>query len=275
MTQQQLAEQNEREAVTQQQRAEGTARESAMRALVARSSALQGSERDVGALLAVGAYKIEPRLDTLGALVSTFAAASGTEGTIPLATPSVLGVPLPDGHTYAVLEADSAIHLIDLDTQREVDRLPPAPEIGRGSSSSGSRRTGEPSWSGHRRGRGTATSWSMGPDDEGQAVPDVAVPFNVGAMAISPDSRLVALGGDTPARVEVRSLDDGSLIQTVPGLPQPEDFAVPHEHRRGDVPSGRHAGRRLPAGRARGSSTRSPAPSSGGSTVRRRRLKSS
>jgi WD40 repeat protein len=222
VTQQRRASRNAREAVTQQQRAEDTARETALRALVARSAALRDSERDTGALLAVAAYKIEPRLDTLGALVTTFAAASGVEGTIPLAKPSNTGVPLPDGHTYAVLEEDSAVHLIDLDARREVGRLPPGPDF--------------PWFLGVTHDGRTLVEMAGGVDDvpnllvqwdlttKARRIPDVAVDFNVGSAAISPDGRLVALGGDTPARVEVRSLDDGSLIQTIPGLPQPEDF---------------------------------------------------
>jgi WD40 repeat protein len=51
--------------------------------------------------------------------------------------------------------------------------------------------------------------------------PDVGLSVFPGAMAISPDGRLVAVGGGTPGRVEVRSIQDGSLVRSILNLPAP------------------------------------------------------
>jgi class 3 adenylate cyclase/WD40 repeat protein len=217
--QQQLAETNEREAVTQQERAESTAHELGVRGLMDRSALRRDSERDVAALLAIEAYKIEPRLDTLGALLSTFATTPGFDGTIPLAKPSIVGEPLPDGHTYAALEQDNTVHLIDLDSRREVGQLPAAPELdvweiqvtpdGQtlvGMADTEDRQTLLVEWD-----LTTKTLRSS----------DVRLLTFPGAMAISPDSRFVAIGGGTPGLVEVRSLADGSLVRTILNLKAP------------------------------------------------------
>jgi class 3 adenylate cyclase/WD40 repeat protein len=211
-------------AVVQQRRADRSAHESALRGLVDRSSTLQDSDREVAALLAVAAYKIEPRPDTLGALISTFATTSGYEGLIRLANPALGGVALPDGRTYAVLQADNAFHLIDLDTRREVGVLPAGPAVGAADAHIGvtpDGRTLVEVLTSPQVDDSVLVVWDL--TTRARRFPDFAVPFNVGSLALSPDSRLMAIGGDKPGRVEVRSVDDGSLIRTIKALKAPLD----------------------------------------------------
>src|SRR6185295_10219926 len=71
-------------AGTERDRARAVARTASLRALVDTSATQQSTKRDLAALLAVAAYRLDPSAASEGALLRTFIASPGFQRSIPL-----------------------------------------------------------------------------------------------------------------------------------------------------------------------------------------------
>src|SRR5262249_38136161 len=102
-------------------------REAVVRGIVGQSEGLRGTRRDLAVLLALAAYRIEPREDTLGALMSAVNAESGLDRTSdgPVSDISNRGM-LANGTTYAAIDELQGVRLIDIRSGRQIGVLPPA-----------------------------------------------------------------------------------------------------------------------------------------------------
>jgi DNA-binding SARP family transcriptional activator len=213
-------------AVGQRNRAKQDSRELAIQALIAEAGAATGSKRDLGALLALAAYDIAPDADTYGALLGTFTAAPAAARTIHVdGAPIVAGVPLPDNKTVALVGTDLGMTLVDTATGRSEPIVAPDPD----------RRLISAWADASLDGRLLAVVGGLvpeGSDDyrmrlivydlaSGTRRLDVEPAQTPGAVAISPDGQLVAVGGGEEAGVEVLAAADGQVVQTVPAVPRP------------------------------------------------------
>ena len=197
-------------------------RQTALRALVDSSVNQRATKRDLAALLAIEAYQLAPGPATEGALLDTFTGSVGYERAVPVpGGNSVLGVPLPIGHTYAALDDTGAVHLVDLNTGTDQGTL----------AALRSTDVGDVYLDASANGRYLAvgsddinvpalfTVWDL--KTRKPRFPARAADFDYSSMAISPDGSLLAFAGGTDARVEVRSAVTGALVRTFPSLPIP------------------------------------------------------
>ncbi|MEP6760886.1 MAG: BTAD domain-containing putative transcriptional regulator [Sporichthyaceae bacterium] len=212
-------------AVEQGQRTARAARTALVERLVAQSAALRSTHRDLAALLAVEAYRIRPSAATRGALLGVFTAAPGFLGftatdTAGRAVPLSAGRLLPGGSTLLAVGVDGVARLLDLGSGRVRGRFPaPAlpPIDSRMDLSRNGRTLAVVSWEGPERGGGRATL-SVYDTQSRSLLTDARLPFDVGAVAVSPDGHYVAVSG----------YDDGHvLVFDIAGHPQlPELLTV-------------------------------------------------
>jgi WD40 repeat protein len=228
------ADDNARDAVAEReradderQRAETAARSSALQALVSKAAALHATRRDVAALLAVEAYRLNPNADTEAALFGTFTASPGVQRVVHTGLPLSIGLGsasfLDDGRTVAVPDELGGIHLVDMATQ-EVEGLPALSE-----------RPGWPQLDAAAEGRFLAVTWrpAFEPDTglltvwdldtRTQRFDPVLIPFRIGAVAIAPDGSTVVASGGGDGRTLIFDGVTGDLRLELEPIPRPDD----------------------------------------------------
>jgi DNA-binding SARP family transcriptional activator/WD40 repeat protein len=189
-------------AVGQAQRTTRTARTALVDQLVAQSAALRSTRRDLAALLAVEAYRLRPSPATRGSLLGVFTAAPGFLGFSASdagghAVPLGAGRVLPAGKTLLAVGVDGVARLLDLGSGR-VDGRFPAPALHPIDARMDLSRDGQTlaivSWEGPERGGGRATL-SVYDTRTRSLRSETRLPLDVGAVAVSPDGRYVAVSG--------------------------------------------------------------------------------
>jgi WD40 repeat protein len=225
-------------AFTQQRRAAENERAASLGRLVSNSAALRDSQRDLAALLAVEAHRLAPSADTESALFGIMSSAPGLERTVRPAEPYGGAGLLLDDETMALAGEDGIIHLVDVATGTERDRL----SMGDGEgfyvalSLSADGRYLASAWA-VPRGPGIGfvlTVWDL--ETQSARFPHVEVPF-VGSMAINADASLVAVGdstvgavtgGEFHARVQMYDGATGALRAEIDPVPRPPDPVFVH-----------------------------------------------
>jgi WD40 repeat protein len=211
-----------RDALAQRGVARNEAHQATLHEVVAQSAALRPTQRDLAALLALAAYRDAPSTETYSALLSTVTSAGGIDRTVDVPTGSN-GALLRDGHTYAAVDQNQDVHLIELATGHELARLRAAQtSIGAVSNlatSSDGRYLAQAI--AHQGPRDVLTMWDVTARRRRYA--DIVLPFSPGSVAFNGDNSLVAVGGGPTGDVQVRRADDGALVATVRGLPRPDD----------------------------------------------------
>ncbi|MGZ4615387.1 MAG: WD40 repeat domain-containing protein, partial [Actinomycetes bacterium] len=216
----------------QRSRDEGrTARAAQVDRLVAQSIALRSTRRDLAALLAREAYRMHPDATTRGALLGVFTATPGFLGYRPTSGSALLtaGAIMPDGKTLLASGTDGVIRAITLATGETA--LPfPAPPIKPLSSlmdlSRDGRTVAEVSWLGPASGGGRAVLEVFDVGTRARRVPEVSLPLDPGAVAVSPTGRYVAVSGYADGRVLIYDTSLGHLAplarvgSPVPGVVQ-------------------------------------------------------
>jgi DNA-binding SARP family transcriptional activator/WD40 repeat protein len=224
--QRQRADRNGREAAAQSREASAQGRLASLRALVSDSLALRTSNRDVAALLAVEAHRLDPGVPSEKALFSTFTGAPGLERIGHLggkgAEPSAF---LSDNKTVAFEEGDGAIRLVDTTRGTETAKFAAlAPSHGFVLSAASS------------DGRAVAVTWRpVFPDlkEASLAVWDVrthkrrffvkGLDLTPGSLAMNADGSLVAIAGGDEGRTQILDGTNGRLRREVVALPRPAD----------------------------------------------------
>jgi DNA-binding SARP family transcriptional activator/WD40 repeat protein len=205
-------------AVQQSRDQARTARAALVDELVAQSVALRSTQRDLAALLAVEAYRLSPQASTRGALFGVFTATPGFEGYLRTPVPASSGALLADGRTLLAAGVDGVVRVVDLRRGPTGERFPRPqgkPVRALVAVSTDESTVAEVSW---ERGQGDD-------DESGQSTlgvydaanrtrlaPDVVVPMDVGAVAVSPDGRYVAVSGYDDGRVLVFDTRTGSPL---------------------------------------------------------------
>lgn len=193
-------------AVTQQREATDTAARADVERLVAQSTTLRDTRRDLAALLAVEAHRRMPGALTRDALLGVFTAAPGFAGYQPTEAPLTTGQVLPDGQTMLAMGTDGVVRLVDIRTGQTTFRLPAPPKAatgGRVAVSADARTAAAISWTGHDRGGGDAWLTVFDITSRTRLHRDVPLPLDPGAVAVSPDGRFVAVSGYEDGRVLV------------------------------------------------------------------------
>jgi WD40 repeat protein len=203
--------------------AQRNARDSALRDVVARSLVLRASKRDLGALLAVEAYRLSPSSQTESALFATFTGSPGYVRPIRVDAHNLeVGALLPDGSTLAVTDENAGVRLIDIRSGTQVAALAPL-RTGVGNTtlslSTDGRYLAVAQAAASSPGTGSLTVWDLATRQ--RRFPDAALPFPPGSVAISGDGTLVAVGGGPAARIQVRSAVSGSLVVEPSAIPRP------------------------------------------------------
>ena len=191
-------------AVEQSRHSARTARTALVDQLVAQSVALRSTRRDLAALLAVEAYRLHHSAATRGALFGVFTGSPGFLGYTPTGTmradrvPLAAGTFLPDGHTLLAVGTDGVARALDPATGRTVARFP-APAVQPVSARMDLSRDGGTlavvSWEGPEPSGGRSTLAVYDASTRRRRLPDTRLPLDVGAVAVSPTGRYVAVSG--------------------------------------------------------------------------------
>src|SRR5262249_33635490 len=105
--------------------ADARAHEIAFRNAITQADALRATQRDLAALLALGAYDLAPGPPTFGALLGTVTAAPAFDRSTPMPVQQVTNVSfVPARHAAVVADDHFALSLIDLDTGAKIASLP-------------------------------------------------------------------------------------------------------------------------------------------------------
>jgi WD40 repeat protein/energy-coupling factor transporter ATP-binding protein EcfA2 len=209
-----------------QQRARDEERDAAHRALVSDSTALRSSDRDLAALLAVEAHRLDPSPATESALFGTFTAVPGLERTVHPGVEHEGGAVLIDDETMAVQRITGGARVIDIATGEVKYSLT---MLDGGADSYITWLDATPD------GRYLAMAWRA--EDRGvlnvfdlatqrARFENVDVPYAMGNVAISPDGSLVAIGGGADARADVYDAATGELLVELDPIPRPEDAVL-------------------------------------------------
>jgi DNA-binding SARP family transcriptional activator/WD40 repeat protein len=197
-------------AVQQSRQSARTARTALVDQLVAQSVALRSTRRDLATLLAVQAYRLRPSSATRGALLGVFTATPGFLGFTPTGTtagdrvPLAAGTYLPDGHTLLAVGTDGIAREIDPATGSTVGRFPPpalTPVNARLDLSRDGHTLAVVSWEGPEPSGGRSTLAVYDTANRRRRLPDTRLPLDVGAVAVSPTGRYVAVSGYVDGRV--------------------------------------------------------------------------
>jgi DNA-binding SARP family transcriptional activator/WD40 repeat protein len=188
---------------------------------------IRGTRRDLAALLAVAAYRVDPSPQSLNALLGTFTATPSFVSTTPIdAGDTSIGVLMADQKTLAMADARMGITLVDVATGSTKRTLPPIEgpnAYGRLAASPDGRHLAV---GGQAKAGARLVVWDT--STGGRRV-DVRLGVGVGDIDYSPDGSLIAVSGGEAGTTEIRSATDGRLVQTVAALPRPAT-AVYHEN---------------------------------------------
>jgi DNA-binding SARP family transcriptional activator/WD40 repeat protein len=181
--------------------------------LVAQSIALRATRRDLAALLALEAYRLRPDASTRGALLGVFTAspgflgyrATGRAGDTENQVPLTAGHLLRDGRTLLASGTDGVVRAIDLGGGDAVRRFPSPRITALGSLmdlSRDGRTVAEVAWNGPAGSRRRSVVLEVfDVASRSRRLPGTELPLNVGAVAVSPTGRYVAVSGDDDGRV--------------------------------------------------------------------------
>jgi DNA-binding SARP family transcriptional activator/WD40 repeat protein len=202
-------------------------REAVVRGLISQAVALRGNQRDVAMLLALAAYRVAPRADTLSALMNAVTADSGLDRTIDVnATGISTGVLLPNGTTYAAVDEHQGVELVDIRTGRQLAALPPAQTTTNSNGAVAVSHDGRflALATSSEGGPGKLTVWNL--KTLSRRYPDQLLSFPPGSVAFSPDDSLIAVGGGPEGVAEIHDAATGALQRSIPGLPRPADATL-------------------------------------------------
>jgi WD40 repeat protein len=186
-------------AVQQSHHAGQTARAALVDRLVAQSAALRATRRDLAALLAVEAFRLDPSAETRGGMLGVLTGTPGFLGYRRIDAPMVAGRLLPGGGNLLATSSDGTVRLVDTRTGRTTRTLPRPAQATFGSRVSLS-----------ADGRTLAVIWLEGEDLDNlngpvlsvydvasgtRRVPDTHLPLHLAAVAVGPDGRYVAVSG--------------------------------------------------------------------------------
>jgi len=179
--------------------------------LVAESTALRATRRDLAALLAVEAHRLRPDATTAAALFGIFTGAPGflenrTATSSAGPRPMTSGHVLPDGRTLLTTGTDAQVRAFDLDGDGPaVDFPSPAlpADGGEIAVSADGRTVAAIAWQGSavRGGRASLSVYDVATRQ--RRLPDIEVALDTGALAVGPDGRFVAVSGGRAGRVLV------------------------------------------------------------------------
>ena len=214
-------------AWNQRERAVDGQRDAALSALIGNASQLRASRRDLAALLAVEAHRLDPGPASESALFGTFTASPGARRTrtTDIALTAVAGTAtyLADGRTVVLGKPDGGIRLLDVDTGegRDLPGLSATPGWSV-VALSGDGRYLVAAWRPlFEPETGTLTVWDL---QRGTRRFDaVDVPFRIGGLAISADGAIIAVSGGAAGRVMLLDGTTGSLRAELPPLPRPPE----------------------------------------------------
>jgi DNA-binding SARP family transcriptional activator/WD40 repeat protein len=202
-------------------------REALVRGLMSQSAALRGTRRDLAVLLALAAYRIAPGADTLSALMGTVNAEAGLDRTIDVPVSQIYGgVLLPNGTTYAVMDQNEGVRLIDIRTGHQIAQLPAVQATDNSNGAIAVSHDGRylalatSALNGPRK----LTVWDLKTRTRRYA--DHALAFSPGAVAFSPDGRHIAVSGGDNGVAEIRDAATGAVQHSIPSLPRPRDATL-------------------------------------------------
>ncbi len=218
-------------AVQRSREATAAARTAHVGQLVADSIALRSTDRDVAALLAVEAHRLQPGPATRGALLGLFTDAPGFLGYLPAGPAPLASARMSnDGRSLVGVGADGAVRLVN-PQDGGVRRTLPAPELR--SQSAVVALAADRDWAAVVNWRGSDLRGGLAAlnvvdlADGRQRMAEARLPLDPGAVAMSADGRYVAVAGGAEGRVLVVE----PAVLRVPGR---TDVAV-----NGDVPGAR------------------------------------
>ena len=224
-------------AVQKSSLAARTARTALVDQLVAQSAALRSTRRDLAALLAVEAHRLRRQANTRGALFGVFTGSPGFLGYLPTgpsgnSVPLTAGRMLSDGHTFLASGTDGVIRVFDVRsgyTGRHFPRPAIAPADARIDVSRDETTVAEVSWEGPADRGGRATLGVFDLRTRRRLVPDTRLPLDVGAVAVSPHGRYVAVSGYDNGHVLVFDLAGRAPLPELPTVDAvaPRVVAVP------------------------------------------------
>jgi DNA-binding SARP family transcriptional activator/WD40 repeat protein len=220
------------ETQAERDRATAAARRSALQALETQAQSVGDTQRDLAALLAIEAYRLDPGSASRAALFSTFTGDPGFEGYA-----RVSGIPrdgatsivvTPDSHLALVTGHSTAVHAVDLDSRVETGKPfpdPGFPKPGESRLALSGDGTLLAQIVGGRFDSDTSNDWLVLYDVGSRSfrVPPIPLTANVGDVAISPDGQWVVVAGGARSDAFVYRADTGVLVGTIPGLPRPPD----------------------------------------------------
>jgi DNA-binding SARP family transcriptional activator/WD40 repeat protein len=210
-------------AYASQRRARREERAAAHQALVSNSMALRTNKRELAALLAVEAHRLNRSAATESALFGTFTAALGLERTVRSEGGPDLDALLLDSETMVMSEPSGAVRVVDVATGAERYSLTLLEEDGFivWLSATPQRRYLATAWRDGPATRGVFSVWDL--ETRQKRFANVDVPFAIGAVALSPDGTLVAIGGGPDARTLIYDAATGALRTEVDPIPRPDD----------------------------------------------------
>jgi WD40 repeat protein len=205
-------------AATARVEAEQQADRFAMTSLLAQSEAARANDRDLAALLAVAAHRIEPGTRSLSALFGLFTDTPGIERTIRLDGVRLVRMALfPDEQRVAVLDDAHVVRVLDLDSGSVVQTFEPTTTsngAGRLAVSPDGRRIAAAAFDAL-----TGSSWlSLWDVGRGTRIAQpVEVGFYPNSIDFSHDGSLVAVAGGSDGDALVVDGATGDRVVTVPG----------------------------------------------------------
>jgi WD40 repeat protein len=211
-----------------QRRARDEERAAAHRALVSDSTALRNSDRDLAALLAVEAHRLDPSPATESALFGTFTPTPGLERTVRPGVEHEGVAVLVDNETMAVERVTGGAHVVDLatgDVRYSLTMLDGGTDsFGTWLDATSDGRFLAMAWRADTADRGVLNVYDLA--TQRPRFENVEVPYQIGAVAISPDGSLVAIGGGIDARADVYDTATGELLVAVKPIPRPDDAVL-------------------------------------------------
>ena len=216
-----------------QRAAADEARSSAqVEALANRSTALRGTQRDVAALLAVEAHRLQPDDNSNGALLSALTQSPGFLGytRVPDAILNTSGTVLAGGTTAMILTDTGQLMRIDLTTGR-IDRPYPSLPLGRLDwsflrSSNDGRLVALVTTAAAPSSTFVATVRILDATSGALVSGPIDFDFPVGDMALSPDDSTLIVSGGKTGEVDVVTTADGQVRGRIAGLPKPAESTL-------------------------------------------------